>query len=193
MPKDQLQTLWEVYSQKELYYYRFEPKMRKNNFANVFMNVGGVNLQAKAKLNNLPTIKNKTSSLPAKNNGGLIFDSNFQSGNLLYVYRGDQGSIESYDLILQNDINTRGHNQWFYFKITNTKKNHKVRLNIVNLVKKESLFSYGLKPLTLSEKNSRNGVQWVRNGQKIVYDENSIRRQHKSECYYTLSFQYEFR
>jgi hypothetical protein len=75
-------------------------------------------------------------SSQAKNNGGLIFDSNFESGNLLYVYKSDEGSLESYDLILQNDINTRGHNQWFYFKVTNTKKNQKVRLNIVNLVKK---------------------------------------------------------
>jgi hypothetical protein len=133
--KEPLQTLWEIYGEKELYYYRFEPKMRKNNFANVFMNIGGVNLEAKAKLNNLPAIKSKVSS-QAKNNGGLIFDSNFESGNLLYVYKSDEGSLESYDLILQNDINTRGHNQWFYFKVTNTKKNQKVRLNIVNLVKK---------------------------------------------------------
>ena len=42
--KEPLQTLWEIYAEKELYYYRFEPKMRKNNFANVFMNIGGVNL-----------------------------------------------------------------------------------------------------------------------------------------------------
>ena len=53
---------------------------------------------------------------------------------------------------MQNDINTRGHNQWFYFKMTNTKKNQKVKINIVNFVKNNSLFSYGLKPLTCNEK-----------------------------------------
>lgn len=90
----------------------------------------------------------------------------------MYVYKNndEKNTIDTYDLILQNDINTRGHNQWFYFKITNTRKNQKIRINIVNLVKKESLFSYGLKPLTYSEKNSKNGITWVRNGQKVSYD-----------------------
>lgn len=40
------------------------------------------------------------------------FDSNFESGNLLYAYRV---SNSEYDLILQNDTNTKGYNQWFYY------------------------------------------------------------------------------
>jgi hypothetical protein len=54
----------------------------------------------------------------------------------VYKNNEEKNTIETYDLILQNDVNTKGHNQWFYFKITNTKKNQKIKLNIVNLVKK---------------------------------------------------------
>ena len=136
--KDVRDTLWDIYSEKEIYYSRFEPKIRKQNFANVFMNIAGINIEAKNKLNNFPHIKNKIAMQQGKNNGSVIFDSHFESGNLLYVYKNtdERNVVETYDLILQNDINTRGHNQWFYFKITNTKKNQKIKLNIVNLVKK---------------------------------------------------------
>jgi hypothetical protein len=116
------------------------------------MNVAGVNLEGKLK-GSFPQIRPKTNAQSIKNNNGsVIFDSHFESGNLLYVYKNEdeRNSIDTYDLILQNDINTKGHNQWFYFKITNTKKNQKIKLNIINLVKKESLFSYGLKPLVFS-------------------------------------------
>ena len=57
--KDVRDTLWDIYSEKEIYYSRFEPKIRKQNFANVFMNIAGINIEAKNKLNNFPHIKNK--------------------------------------------------------------------------------------------------------------------------------------
>lgn len=135
-----------------MYYSRFEPTPKKQNFASVFMNVAGINLESKAR-GSFPQIKPKTNAQIIKNNNGpFIFDSHFESGNLLFVFNNndEQNAIDTYDLILQNDINTRGHNQWFFFKITNTKKNQKIKLNIVNLAKKESLFSYGLKPLVFS-------------------------------------------
>ena len=94
---------------------------------------------------------------------------------------------------MHNDINTRGHNQWFYFKLTSTRKNQKVRLNLVNFVKKESLFSYGLKPLAFSEKGNRNGLGWVRTGHKAYYETNHIKKDYSSDSYNTLSFEYEFR
>lgn len=55
-----------------------------------------------------------------------------------------------YNLIIQNDTNTYGHNQWFYFKASSVKKYQKVRFNILNLIKSDSLFNYGLKPLVFS-------------------------------------------
>lgn len=142
------------------------------------MNVAGINLDSKLK-GSFPQIRPKTNAQAVKNNNGaVIFDSHFESGNLLYVYKNEdeRNFIDTYDLILQNDINTKGHNQWFYFKITNTKKNQKIKLNIINLVKKESLFSYGLKPLVFSEKASKNGHTWHRSGYKVCYEENNIKR-----------------
>jgi len=44
----------------------------------------------------------------------LKFDSVFESGNLAIAIK--VSDIE-YNCLLQNDINTNGHTQWFYFKI----------------------------------------------------------------------------
>jgi hypothetical protein len=50
----------------------------------------------------------------------LEFDSVFESGNLAIALK--VSDIE-YNLLLQNDINTNGHTQWFYFKVkSNLKK-----------------------------------------------------------------------
>ncbi len=51
--------------------------MKKHNFANVFMNVAGINIEAKNKLNNFPQIRNKLAMQQGKNNGSIIFDSHF--------------------------------------------------------------------------------------------------------------------
>lgn len=50
----------------------------------------------------------------------LKFDSNFESGNLFSAYKIND---YEYDLILQNDINTKGNTQWFFFSVSSTKKN----------------------------------------------------------------------
>ena len=39
-----------------------------------------------------------------------------------------------FDLILENDLNTGGFTQWFYFRVRNQRKNKNYRFNIVNLV-----------------------------------------------------------
>jgi hypothetical protein len=47
----------------------------------------------------------------------LVFESRFESGNLLTAIKV---SDEEYDLVLQNDINTNGNTQWYFFRCTNT-------------------------------------------------------------------------
>jgi hypothetical protein len=79
----------------------------------------------------------------------LLFESRFESGNLLAVIKE---SDTEYDLILQNDINTNGHTQWFFFRIGNTTKGMKVRFNIINLAKTDSLYNFGMKVLCYSNK-----------------------------------------
>lgn len=44
----------------------------------------------------------------------LIFDSDFESGNLdMVIKRKDF----EYDIHMRVDTNTRGHHQWFYFSV----------------------------------------------------------------------------
>ena len=56
-------------------------------------------------------------------------------------------SDSEYNLILNYDYNTNGHTQWYYFKMmTKLKKGTSVKLNILNLMKPDSLYNYGMKP-----------------------------------------------
>lgn len=79
-----------------------------------------------------------------------------------------------YDLLLQNDLNTKGNTQWFYFRIINPPKNKTLTLNIVNFRKTDSLFNYGLMPCIYSMqefKKSKKG--WHRGGKAISYFKNN--------------------
>jgi cytosolic carboxypeptidase protein 2/3 len=49
------------------------------------------------------------------------------------------------------DSNTKGHLQWFNFKITNLKENVKYKINICNFQKGKTLFSRGMKPYIFSK------------------------------------------
>ena len=69
--------------------------------------------------------------LKDENDSTLIFESRFESGNLLYASRVKD---EEYHLLLQYDTNTIGYTKWFYFRVSNTRKNMKVKLNIINQV-----------------------------------------------------------
>ena len=74
-------------------------------------------------------------------------------------------SLEEYNLLLQNDINTTGYSQWFFFKVGNTRQNHKVRFNILNFYKHTSLYKAGMKIIIYSVKESENkNLSWHRGG-----------------------------
>jgi hypothetical protein len=73
-------------------------------------------------------------------------------------------------LILKPDYNTRGYTQWYYFRIANTKAGKLYRFNIINLVKPDSLYNHGMRPLVYSETEARrNGRGWIRGGGDICY------------------------
>lgn len=72
----------------------------------------------------------------------LVFESRFECGNLQLALKMNESE---YNLILQNDINTNGHTQWFYFRVTNMTKGQKIKFNILNLSKPDSLYNYGMK------------------------------------------------
>jgi hypothetical protein len=77
----------------------------------------------------------------------LVFESRFESGNLKKAVKI---SDFEYDLHLKNDYGTGGFTQWYYFRVSNTRKGQTYRFNIVNMIKNESTYQQGMKPLTYS-------------------------------------------
>ena len=61
----------------------------------------------------------------------LIFESRFESGNLCMALKIHD---QEYNLLMQNDVNSQGHNQWFYFRVMNTRAKSSIRFNILNFV-----------------------------------------------------------
>ncbi|GMH94830.1 hypothetical protein TL16_g13013, partial [Triparma laevis f. inornata] len=120
----------------------------------------------------------------------LIFDSHFESGNLNTAYLVTGGSItqtvgntvdQEYDLTLSQDLNSCGHNQWYYFSCSNTKAGKTVRFNITNLGKPDSLYNRGMRPLMYSQSEaSREG------------GEKSKGREKGNRKYYTMTFEHTF-
>lgn len=120
----------------------------------------------------------------------LIFESRFESGNLR---RAQKVSENEYNLYLRNDYNTTSYTQWYYFRITNIKRGVSYKFNIVNLIKPDSTFNQGLKPLFYSKKEADigSGVGWYRDGRDICYYQNQLKRK-GGGCYYTLTFTVNF-
>ena len=65
----------------------------------------------------------------------LGFESRFESGNLKRVIQIDRNE---YELILKPDHGTRGNTQWFYFRMSNTKRYREYIFHIVNFLKPDS-------------------------------------------------------
>ncbi len=65
------------------------------------------------------------------NDKTLYSESRFESGNHLTATKM---SDTDYHLIIQNDTNTIGYNQWFFFRVKNMRKGVTVRFNILNMV-----------------------------------------------------------
>ena len=62
----------------------------------------------------------------------LLFDTIFESGNLL---RADRITRAEYRLYMQVDTNTKGHQQWFYFRVKNTRRDRKFIFKLMNFTK----------------------------------------------------------
>lgn len=60
---------------------------------------------------------------------------------------------EEYDCFIRSDTNTKGHTNWYYFRVTNRDDTSKVRINICNMTKTRNLYSKGMKPYVKIGKN----------------------------------------
>jgi hypothetical protein len=120
----------------------------------------------------------------------LVFESRFESGNLELAVKV---SDSEYNLVLQHDTNTAGNTQWFFFRVSNTVKDLKVRFNIVNLGKGDSLFNYGMRVMVFSEAEERiNEKGWHRGGENILYHKNSMLKPGSGKSFYSVTFSYLF-
>jgi hypothetical protein len=94
-----------------------------------------------------------------------------------------------YNLWLENDLNTKGHTQWYYFKVIykdievhRDRKVHRIKFNILNLAKTSSLYQVGMKPCIWSKKKfETDGTGWFRGGDEITYQANDIPREKKED------------
>lgn len=137
-----------------------------------------------------------------------------KSVEVLHDYMKPDDVHQEYDLLLRNDLYTEGNIQWYYFSVKIPTAESiaekgiplstlnfplKVRFNIVNMQKKDSLYNYGMKPVTYSV-NQHQKEDWKHRGEDICYYRNgttTVQGFNKSKkagfrYYYTLTFTYTF-
>ena len=135
-------------------------------------------------------------TLKNKNDNTLIFESRFESGNLLCAFRTEDENC--YQLYLQNDTNTTGYIQWFFFRVSNTKKGRKVNFNIINMLRKKCIYNHGLKIMTYSTMEAaKENIGWHRDCFNSIYYVNNLyvynTNNDKKRNLHSLSFDYEFK
>jgi hypothetical protein len=135
-------------------------------------------------------------TLKNKNDNTLIFESRFESGNLLCAFRTEDEN--SYQLYLQNDTNTTGYIQWFFFRVSNTQKGRKVNFNIINMLRKTCIYNHGLKIMTYSTMAAaKENLGWHRDCYNSIYYVNNLyvynTNNDKKRNLHSLSFDYEFK
>ncbi|XP_044837186.1 cytosolic carboxypeptidase 4 isoform X2 [Mauremys mutica] len=94
----------------------------------------------------------------------LRFYSKFESGNLR---KAIQVRKFEYDLIMNTDVNTVQHHQWFYFEVSAMKPAIPYRFNIINCEKVNSQFNYGNRPyvvLVARVHPGESNASWVMKG-----------------------------
>lgn len=78
---------------------------------------------------------------------------------------------------MKNDYGTNGYTQWYFFRVQNTRKDVKYRFNIVNLMKPDSNYNQGMKPLIYSTKLAEEKqIGWYRDGLNIAYYQSSRKK-----------------
>lgn len=126
---------------------------------------------------------------PTVDSDELLFDSDFECGNLDVVMKI---AANEYDLFMRVDSNTRGHNSWFFFKVRNTKAGESITFNICNFHKTNSLYTNGLRPFFFSRLTSK---EWKQLSNPVEYARKNLRYEGFEELrrnLICLSFQYKF-
>ena len=125
----------------------------------------------------------------------LIFESRFECGNLLAAFKTEEEF--NYQLYLQNDTNTTGYIQWFFFRVSNTTKGKNVKFNIINLLRSRCLYSLGLQIMVYSTLQAKKeNIGWHRDCKNVMYYPNNLyiynSNNKQKRNLHTLFFEYEF-
>lgn len=104
----------------------------------------------------------------------LFIDAKFESGNIEKVFKNRAApSSQEYHMFMNVDTNTRGHQQWFYFRVRNMRTDTKYKFNIWNFTKPKSLFKDGMKPMWFSKKKQKRlGIEKEEDAWEFIPDEN---------------------
>ena len=110
-------------------------------------------------------------------------------------------------MLCNKDTHTNGHVQWFYFSVRRANSSPRipeklrVRLNIVNMMKKSSLYDVGMLPVGFCEKSDGSGRGWTRVTRRRARSVDATRLSRRSAgtcvrgetCLWTLSINLCFR
>ena len=195
----QQESLFEKYSEIEFYansiidkivYSKF-PIIGKTISLSNIININKINVEQAVKYNINEKLPDNCFGI-SKFQSQIEFESRFESGNLHSVFMIEENN---YQLILQNDTNTNGYNQWFFFRIKNTEITT-IKLNIINMSSKYSLFNEGMKIAVYSEIRAKSEkIGWTRECDKILHYKNGLYRfvGDNRKNYASLTFNYTFK
>ena len=181
-----------------------ENKTDKNENSNINNNESEININEDNKCDNETKIQLQTIygdiqpyyKIKNEKDKTLIFESRFESGNLLCAFKTEEEN--NYQLYLQNDTNTTGYIQWFFFRVSNTKKKNKVNFTIINMLRSRCVYKKGLKIMTYSKMQAqKENIGWHRDCEKVMYYTNNLyiynENSKKKRSLKSLSFEYEFK
>ncbi|RLV97261.1 hypothetical protein DV515_00011924 [Chloebia gouldiae] len=134
-------------------------------------------------------LSSPTAPLEGPQDTTLLFESRFESGNLQKAIK--VGPYE-YVLMLQPDLYTAKHTQWFYFRVQNTRQEPLYRFTIANMAKPKSLYGQGLQPLLYSQRDAQScGIGWRRVGSDVCYYRGSVGEPPMFRLSWTVRFPYD--
>eukprot|EP00047_Mylnosiga_fluctuans_P022133 m.113982 g.113982 ORF g.113982 m.113982 type:complete len:1045 (+) comp9147_c0_seq2:36-3170(+) len=121
----------------------------------------------------------------------LQFEARFESGNL---HRVTQTGPYSYALELRTDLYTSRHTQWYYFRVSNMRPGPTYRFSIINFLKSDSLYNYGMQPCVYSDtRAAKEDLGWHRGGHTIAYRKGTRPVPSQPDaCFYVLTWSFEF-
>lgn len=95
--------------------------------------------------------------------------------------------------MIENDVNTYGYNNWFFFRYRNQGKGT-VKFKIVNMIKKTMFFNQGMLISVFSlRKKMEERIGWFKGGDNINFSHINLKRSHHNQDqYFSLYFEYTF-